>query len=68
MDEEQCARLLQSCPTRCDSMDYSLQGSSVHGISQARIWQWVVIPSSRGFPDPGIELMSPAWAGKFFCH
>ena len=31
------ARLLQSCLTLCDSMDYSLPGSSVHGILQARI-------------------------------
>ena len=29
-------------------MDYNLPGSSVHGISQARILEWVVIPSSRG--------------------
>ena len=48
MDEEQCARLLQSCPTRCDSMDYSLQGSSVHGISWARILKWVAVSFSRG--------------------
>ena len=31
------ARLLQSCPILCDPMDYSLPGSSVHGILQARI-------------------------------
>ena len=39
--------ILQSCPTLCDSMHYSQQGSLVHGILQARIWQWVAIPSSR---------------------
>ena len=36
----------------CDSMDCSLQGSSVHGILQARILEWVAIPSSRGSSQP----------------
>ena len=39
----------QSCLTLCDPMDYSLPGSSVHGVFQARILEWVVIPFSRGF-------------------
>ena len=59
----------QSCPTLCDLMDYSLPGSSVHGISQARILEWVAISSSRDLPDPGIEPgspVSPALAGGFF--
>ena len=38
----------QSCPTRCDPMDCSLLGSSVHRILQARILEWVAISSSRG--------------------
>ena len=38
----------QSCPTLCDPMDYSLPGSSVHGISQARILEQVAISFSRG--------------------
>ena len=42
------AELLQSCPTVCDHMDCSLPGSSVPGISQARILEWVAMPSSRG--------------------
>ena len=37
----------QSCPTLCNPMDGSLPGSSVHGIFQARILDWVVMPSSR---------------------
>ena len=41
------AKLLQSCVTLCDPMDCGLPGSSVHGISQARILQWISIPSSR---------------------
>ena len=38
----------QLCPTLCDPMDYSLPGSSVHGISQARILEWVAISSLKG--------------------
>ena len=38
----------QSCLTLCDPMDHSPQGSSVHGILQARILEWVAISSSRG--------------------
>ena len=43
-----CAKLLQLCLTLCDPMDCSPPGSSVHGIFQARILEWVAIPSSRG--------------------
>ena len=42
------AKSLQLCPTLCDPLDYSLPGSSVHGIFQARILEWVAVPSSRG--------------------
>ena len=37
------AKSLQSCPALCDPMDYSLPGSSVHGILQAGILKWVAI-------------------------
>ena len=37
----------QSCPTLCDRMDCSPPGSSVHGIFQARILNWVAIPFSK---------------------
>ena len=39
------ATLLQSCPTLCDPVDCSPPGSSVHGILQARIQEWVAISS-----------------------
>ena len=39
---------VQSCLTLCDPMDCSLPDSSVHGISQARILDWVAMASSRG--------------------
>ena len=42
----------QLCPTLCDPMDYSLPGSSVHGILKARILEWVAIPFSRGSSRP----------------
>ena len=44
-------------------------GSSVHGILQARILEWVAVPPPGDLPDPGMEpasLMSPALAGGFF--
>ena len=40
------AELLQSCPTLCNPMNCSLPGSSVHGISQAKILEWVAISFS----------------------
>ena len=43
-----CSKLLQSCLALCNTMDHSQPGSSVHGILQARILEWVAIPSSRG--------------------
>ena len=42
------AKSLQSCPTLCDPIDGSPPGSSVRGILQARILEWVAISSSRG--------------------
>ena len=62
------AKLLQLCPTLCDPMDYSLPGSSVRGIHQARRLEWVAISSSRDLPIPGMEpvsLSSPALTDGF---
>ena len=47
-------------------MDCSLPGSSVHGISQARIPEWVAISFSRDIPDSGIEPVAPVLAVGFF--
>ena len=61
------AKLLQLCLTLCDPIGYSPPASSVHGVLQARILEWVTMLSSRG--SPGIEpetLMFPALAGGFF--
>ena len=59
----------QSCLTLCDPVDCSLPGSSVQGILQTRILEWVAMPSSGSLPNPGMEpafLMLPALAGGFF--
>ena len=53
-----CMLSLQLCPTLWDPTDCSPPGSSVHGILQARILEWVAIPFSRGSSHPGMEPMS----------
>ena len=42
----------QSCPTLCDPMDYSLPGSSVHGIFQAIVLEWIAISFSKESSQP----------------
>ena len=60
------AKLLQLWPTLCDLIDCSLPGSSVHGILQAKMLEWVAKPSSRRSTDPGIEPVSFALTGGCF--
>ena len=48
----ECVLAAQSCLTLCDPMDCSSPGSSIHGILQARILEWVAIPFSRGSSRP----------------
>ena len=60
------AKLLQSCPTLCDAMDYSPPISSVHGILQARILAWVAISFSRGSSWPRDQTWVSCIAGRFF--
>ena len=57
---------VRACSVIYDPMDCSLPGSSVQGILQARIVEWVAISYSRGSSQPGIEPWSPALAGRFF--
>ena len=45
-------KVAQSCPTLCNPLDYSLPGSSVHGILQERILEWGFISFSRGSSQP----------------
>ena len=67
----QCALLLSnilppcswSCLTRCSPVDCSPLGSSLHGIFQARILEWVACPPPWNLPNSGIEPRSPTlWA------
>ena len=48
-------KVAHSCPTLCDPMNCGVPGSSVHGILQARVLEWVAVPFSRGSFDPAIE-------------
>ena len=52
------AKSLQSCLTLCHTMDCSLPGCSVHGILQARILEWVAIPSSRESSQPRDQTLT----------
>ena len=53
--------LTQLCLTLCDPMDCSPPGSSVHGIFQERILEWVAMPSSRESSQPRIKPWSPTF-------
>ena len=56
----------QSCPTLCNSMDYSLPVSSWMGILQARILEWMAMPSSRGSSQPRDQTQISLLAGRYF--
>ena len=58
--------VVQSCLTLCDPMDCSLPGSSVHGILQARILEWVAIPFPRWSSWPRDQIWVSCIAGRFF--
>ena len=60
--ETSCCLVTKSCPILCNPMDCSPPGSSVHGISQARILEWVDISFSRRSSQPRDQTRaSPAW-------
>ena len=61
-----CVLVVQSCLTLWDPMDCSLSGSSVHGILQARILDWVAIPFSKGSSQPRSRTQVSCTAGRFF--
>ena len=56
----------QLCLTLCNPMDCSQPGSSIHGIFQVIMLEWVAISFSRGLSDSGIEPRFHALAGGFF--
>ena len=60
------SEVAQSCPTLCDSVDCSPPGSSIHGILQARILEWVAISFSRGSSRPRDRNQVSRIAGRCF--
>ena len=63
------AKLLQLCPTLCDSIDGSLPGSSVPGILQARILEWVAISFSIGWSKDCNYILNISQTLEFIlCH
>ena len=57
---------IQLCPTLCDPMDYSLPGSSVYGIFQARILEWFAISLSRGSSQSRDWTQVSCTAGRLY--
>ena len=60
-----CTFVAQSCPTLCNPVDCSPPGSSVHGILQARILEWVAIPFSRESSQAGNQTRVSCTTGRF---
>ena len=58
--------VIKSCPTLCDPMDCRPPGSSVHGVLQARMMEWVAISFSRGSFQPKDQTRVSCITGKFF--
>ena len=59
-------KVTQSCPPLCDSVDCSPSGSSVHGILQTIILEWVAISFPRGSSKPRDRTLVSHMAGRFF--
>ena len=60
------SEVAQLCPTLCSPMDCSLRGSSIHGIFQARVLEWVAISFSRGSSQPRDWTLVSRIAGRLF--
>ena len=60
------SEVAQSCLTLCDPMDCSLPGSSIHGIFQTRVLEWVAISFSRGSSQPRDRTVVSCIAGRLF--
>ena len=61
-----CCSVIQLCLTLYDPINCSPPGSSVHEIFQARILEWVAMPSSRGSSQPRDPTQVSHIAGRFF--
>ena len=62
------SEVTQSCLAVSDPMDCSLPGSSVHGIFQARVQEWVAIFFSRGSSQPRDQTQFSHIVGRHFYH
>ena len=65
-ESESESEVTQSCPTLCDPVDYSPPGSSVHGILQTRILEWVAISFSSGSSQLRDQAQVSRIAGRRF--
>ena len=63
---EVISEVAQLCLTLCNPMDYILPGSSIHGIFQARVLEWVAISFSRGSSPPRDQTQVSWIAGRHF--
>ena len=63
-NSSEVALVTQLCLTLCDPVDQSLLDASLHGIPQARILQWVVVPFSRGSSLPRDRIWVSCIAGR----
>ena len=61
-----CCLVDMSCLTLCDPMNRNPPGFSVHGISQARILEWIAISPPGDLLNPGIKPKTPVLSGGFF--
>ena len=64
--KESKSEVAQLCLTLCDPMDCSLPGSSIHGIFQATVLEWVAISFSRGSSQPRDQTQVFCIAGRHF--
>ena len=62
------SEVAQSCPTLCDPIDCSLPGSSVHGIFQAIVLEWISISFSRGSSQPTAQTRVSRIVDRRFYH
>ena len=61
-----CCLVTKSCPTLCNSMDYSPRAPLSMGFPRQEYWSGLPFPSPGNLPNSGIEPLSPALAGRFF--
>ena len=66
MKSESAVLVAHSCPTLCNAVDSRLWGSSLHGILQARIMEWIPVSYSRGSSQPRNQTHVSLIAGEFF--